>query len=115
MFRFSAATWNAHRLHYDTGFAKTVGYSDVVVQLHLHQAYLIRACTDLPDMHFELDELSIRVHQPAFPGSPLTVRGEVVGSSFVEGAPRWRVELRETGTKGEVYATGVAMIGPRSR
>lgn len=43
LFRFSAATWNAHRIHYDQAYARTEGYPDVLVQSHLHGCLLLHA------------------------------------------------------------------------
>ena len=46
LFRFSAATWNAHRIHYDTAYAASEGYPDVLVQSHLHACYLTNYVID---------------------------------------------------------------------
>jgi hypothetical protein len=43
LFRFSAATWNAHRIHYDEQYSKSEGYPGVLVQSHLHGSLLARA------------------------------------------------------------------------
>ncbi|MER7794807.1 acyl dehydratase [Streptomyces sp. NPDC097640] len=42
LFRFSAVSWNSHRIHYDTGFAASEGFPDVVVQSTLHGETLSR-------------------------------------------------------------------------
>ena len=42
LFRFSAVSWNSHRIHYDAGFAASEGFSDVVVQSTLHGETLTR-------------------------------------------------------------------------
>ena len=41
LFRFSAATWNPHLIHYDREYAQTEGYPDVLVQSHLHGCFLV--------------------------------------------------------------------------
>ncbi len=47
MFFFSAATYNGHRIHYDTGWAcDKEGYPAVLVQGPLQSALLARAVTD---------------------------------------------------------------------
>src|ERR1700759_5730688 len=47
LFFFSAATYNAHRIHYDKDWARNVeGYDDVIVQGPLQAAVLARAITD---------------------------------------------------------------------
>ncbi|GAA0899594.1 MULTISPECIES: hotdog family protein [Streptomyces violaceusniger group] len=42
LFRFSAVSWNAHRIHYDAEFAASEGFADVVVQSTLHGEMLGR-------------------------------------------------------------------------
>jgi hydroxyacyl-ACP dehydratase HTD2-like protein with hotdog domain len=42
LFRFSAVSWNSHRIHYDAEFAASEGFSDVVVQSTLHGQTLTR-------------------------------------------------------------------------
>lgn len=39
LFRYSAITWNSHRIHYDQKYAAEEGYPDVLVQSHLHGAF----------------------------------------------------------------------------
>ena len=46
LFAFSAATWNTHRIHSDPGYAASEGYPDVLVQSHLHAAFIMRALRD---------------------------------------------------------------------
>jgi hydroxyacyl-ACP dehydratase HTD2-like protein with hotdog domain len=43
LFRFSAVTWNPHRIHYDAPYAATEGYPGPLVQSHLHGAFLFEA------------------------------------------------------------------------
>jgi hydroxyacyl-ACP dehydratase HTD2-like protein with hotdog domain len=43
LFLFSAATANPHRIHYDQSYARSEGYPDVIVQAHLHAAFLYEA------------------------------------------------------------------------
>jgi 3-methylfumaryl-CoA hydratase len=38
LFRFSALTYNAHRIHYDRGYAQTEGYPGLVVHGPLQAA-----------------------------------------------------------------------------
>ena len=43
LFRYSAVTWNPHRIHYDRDYAVTEGYPNVLVQGHLHGAWILSA------------------------------------------------------------------------
>ena len=75
LFRFSALTYNAHRLHYDRDYAtKEEGYSGLVVHGPL-QAILLAdlAHRMFPDQAVE--SFAFRSNAPAFDNSPLQLRG----------------------------------------
>lgn len=78
VFRFSAVTWNSHRIHYDLRYAQEEGYPDVLVQSHLHGAYLASLCTSWMGTNGILRSLSTSVRKFAVPGDVLECRGEVV-------------------------------------
>src|SRR3546814_17257187 len=46
LFRFSAVTWNSHRIHYDIEWARHEGHKGVLVHSHLHAATALRPLTD---------------------------------------------------------------------
>jgi acyl dehydratase len=112
VFRFSAATWNTHRIHYDRGYAIAEGYPDVLVQSHLHGAFLTRYCTDWAGEQGRLLELGLRVRRFAVAGETLTVVGVVSSVERLRDArAAISLELTETrGSDGETCATGTARI-----
>ena len=65
VFRYSAATWNTHRIHYDREYARAEGYPDVLVQSHLHGALLARYATGWAGEEGRLTELALRVRRYA--------------------------------------------------
>ncbi len=73
VFRYSGATWNTHRIHYDQDYAASEGYPGVLVQSHLHGAFLTKYCTDFVGRTGRLVDLSLRVRKFAVAGEPLTV------------------------------------------
>jgi 3-methylfumaryl-CoA hydratase len=78
LFRFSALTGNAHRIHYDDGYTTgTEGYPGVVVQgplLAIYLAELVRAhITDRTIGGFEF-----RLARPVFVGDEIRVHGTPV-------------------------------------
>jgi len=112
IFRYSAATWNTHRIHYDKDYAIKEGYPNVLVQSHLHGAFLAKYCTDLVGADGTLVDLSLRVRKFAVAGETLIVQGTV--SAVREGdEARARVDLDLSETRasdGEVCVTGTATI-----
>ena len=88
LFRFSALTFNAHRIHYDRDYARDVeGYPGLVVQgpftaILLLDHYLRRN----PGVH--VSRFSFRARRPHFEGRPLALcaRGTELWSADGEGA-----------------------------
>jgi hydroxyacyl-ACP dehydratase HTD2-like protein with hotdog domain len=112
VFRFSGATWNTHRIHYDKDYAVAEGYPDVLVQSHLHGAFLTRYCTDLVGGDGRLASLSLRIRRFAVAGEELTVAGTVTAvTALGEDTASVELELTETrGSDGETCVTGEARI-----
>lgn len=78
LFRYSAATWNAHRIHYDTEHAReTEGHPDVLVQAHMHGAVAQQLLMDWLGTDGELVALGWRNTGRATPENPLSVEAEV--------------------------------------
>jgi 3-methylfumaryl-CoA hydratase len=75
LFRFSALTYNAHRIHYDTAYATAVeGHPGLVV----HGPLLALLCLELPRRHLPgrpVAELSFRARSPLYAGEAITVTG----------------------------------------
>ncbi|WP_136660662.1 hypothetical protein [Nitratireductor sp. XY-223] len=81
LFRFSALTFNSHRIHYDREYAmSTEGYSDLVVHGPLSAvllAELVRKHSKVP-----IRDFSFRAVRPLFANRPLHLRGEFHDGSF---------------------------------
>ena len=75
LFRFSALTYNAHRIHYDADYATGVeGHPGLVV----HGPLLALLCFELPRRHAprqQVTQLSFRAQSPVFVGQRCTVTG----------------------------------------
>ena len=80
LFRYSALTFNSHRIHYDQPYATSVeGYSGLVV----HGPLIASMLLDLAAHEFgqnALTQFSMRAASPAFTGEPLHLVGSVDGS-----------------------------------
>jgi 3-methylfumaryl-CoA hydratase len=77
LFRFSALTYNAHRIHYDRAFSTEVeGYPGLVVHGPLQAIALAELCRrNAPDRC--VATFTFRALRPAFDGSPLELRGRL--------------------------------------
>ena len=110
LFRYSAITWNTHRIHYDQRYAAEEGYPDVLVQSHLHGAFLTQLCTDWMGVRGELVKMELRVKRYAIPGDELTCRGKIIKKEVVDGQGLVHVQLEEVNQDGVVCAPGMAVI-----
>lgn len=110
LFRYSAITWNAHRIHYDQDYAAEEGYPGVLVHSHLHGAFLTQLCTDWMGSKGKLRELEMRMKSFAVSGATLTCRGRIVDLEREDSHGLVTVELEEVNEEGEVCAPGRAVI-----
>jgi 3-methylfumaryl-CoA hydratase len=89
LFRYSAVTFNAHRIHYDAAYATGVeGYPGLVVHGPLMATLMLDAFRD-EHPGATLRRFDFRALQPAFAGAPLSVGGEP------DGEGRARVWVRD--------------------
>jgi len=104
LFRFSALTFNAHRIHYDRPYAVTEeGYPGLVVHGPLTAALLLqllRRHCDRPVLNF-----SFRALAPLFDLGPVRLQGLLQGD---------RVELLAQGPDGTTALAATATLGEAS-
>lgn len=74
VFRYSAITWNAHRIHYDMDFARDAeGYTNAVQNGGLTMQLMLDAAVGkLPG---RLTGFSARLTRPLWVGDPVTIQG----------------------------------------
>lgn len=97
LFRFSALTYNAHRIHYDEAYATGVeGHQGLVVQGPL----LALLALELPRRHrrdARVVEFDYRLRRPAYAGSPVRALARV--------GERWELEVGVPGAPASLTAT----------
>lgn len=81
LFRYSAVTWNAHRVHYDEAWAKHEGHGGLLVHSHLHAANALRAVTGGLGPDWRLAHFSYRIVRPSTAGRVLRATAEVTSVS----------------------------------
>ncbi|MFJ2767270.1 hypothetical protein [Streptomyces sp. NPDC087300] len=110
LFRFSALTANAHRIHYDTPYCQDVeGYPGLVV----HGPLLVLLMLELVREHAPertVRSLSYRLREPLFVGEQLVAAGEPVTESGAEGDPAG-AELRIASRREERHASARVTFG----
>ncbi|MEU9291812.1 acyl dehydratase [Streptomyces sp. NPDC048275] len=106
LFRFSAVSWNSHRIHYDAGFAATEGFPDVVVQSTLHGETLTRYALAWAGPDSRLTAVSWRNQATAVADEPLTWTATV---RTVEGT-RLSLDVAITKADGTCCVTGAVEL-----
>lgn len=100
LFRFSALTANAHRIHYDQQYTTTVeGFPGLVVHgplLALYMSELARTQSDRPLRSFDF-----RLSKPVFVGDPIRAQGTPAADGDT-------AELSVISGAGTVHATATA-------
>lgn len=110
LFRFSAVTWNAHRIHFEREYARREGYEDVLVHSQLHGCFIAQAVTDWMGPLGRLVSFSWQNRAPAKLGTELVVNGVVRGGSFSNGEGRVDIDLEEHDERGALCASGSATV-----
>jgi 3-methylfumaryl-CoA hydratase len=76
LFRYSALTFNSHRIHYDTPYATgTEGYAGLVVHGPLQATLLLDLAHARAAPGLRLSRFEYRALAPTFAGLPLTING----------------------------------------
>lgn len=110
MFLFSAATYNAHRIHYDKSWAIDVeGYQGPLVQGPLQAALLARAVTDWMGGSGRLVTYSAQNRAVAFAGDQLDFVGTVTAKREEDGQALVDLEIRGE-REGELLMPGTATV-----
>lgn len=108
LFRFSAVTWNTHRIHYDTDYAKLEQHQDVLVQATMHGAFLMQMLQGFTGPRGRILSFKYSNRARAFPGEPLTYGGRVLKVDAGSGEIACEVWGRKA--DGTVCAPGSARV-----
>src|SRR5699024_9684575 len=106
LLRYSAITWNAHRIHYATAYAEHEGHPGLLVHSHLRAALAQRALDEWVEQPYRLTEFSYRLLRPATPGTALTYHCAFTSND--KGSAT--IEVKETMVDGSVGFSGIATI-----
>jgi 3-methylfumaryl-CoA hydratase len=94
LFRYSAALWLAHRIHYDRDYARSEGHPGPVVHGPLQGAYLIRLVEEwLAPVGGHITEMSYRHHRSASAGDTLVAKGRIASVEEDANVTRVRCEV----------------------
>lgn len=122
LFRYCGVTWNSHRIHFDKEYAASEGYPDVLVQSHLHGAFLTSLVSEFAGEESVIRRLYYSVRRFAIPGDVLHLDGVVTKVTERADETVFHLDIRETrpadGTtcaegEAEVVSLGRTALGDR--
>jgi len=94
VFRFSAVTWNAHRVHYDEPYATSVeGHQGLLVQAHLLASYLCEMLVAWAGPGGRITRLNYQVKAPVYVGTPIRCWGRPVPGRPADGCEAVDLEI----------------------
>lgn len=110
LFRYSAVTWNPHRIHFEEPYARSEGHDGVVVHSHLRAALAIRCVTEGLGPDWTVTDVDYRLRRPAY--APVTL----AYSARITAVERdsMTLELLEDHPSGEIGFEGTVTVGRRS-
>ena len=106
LFRYSAVTWNPHRIHIDESYARKEGHVGLALHSHLRAALALRCVTEGLGQRWQVTKVSYRLRKPVYAPAELTYTARVTA---VEGGSL-TLELLEENPSGEVGFEGTVQV-----
>jgi 3-methylfumaryl-CoA hydratase len=106
LFRYSAVTWNPHRIHFDASYALGEGHGGLALHSHLRAALALRCITEGLGPGWQVTGVAYRLRRPVYASADLTYTAQVTAA---DGASL-TLELIEENTSGEVGFEGTVWV-----
>jgi hydroxyacyl-ACP dehydratase HTD2-like protein with hotdog domain len=110
LFRYSAVTWNPHRIHFDAPYARGEGHRGIALHSHLRAALALRCVTEGLGPRWRVTKFTYRLRKPVYAPADLAYTARVTA---VEG-DTMTLEINEehpsgaAGFEGAVWVTKAA-------
>ena len=77
LFRYSAVTWNPHRIHFDEAYAHEEGHQGTALHSHLRAALALRCVTEGLGPEWRITQVAYRLRRPVYAPADLSYTAEV--------------------------------------
>jgi hydroxyacyl-ACP dehydratase HTD2-like protein with hotdog domain len=110
LFRYSAVTWNPHRIHFDAPYAHEEGHQGIALHSHLRAALALRCVTDGLGPHWRVTKFAYRLRKPVYAPADLSYTARVTATE----GDTMTLEITEDhpsatgGFEGTVWVTKIA-------
>ena len=106
LFRYSAATWNPHRIHFDESYAREEGHEGVALHSHLRAALAVRCVTEGLGPEWQVTRFAYRLRKPVYAPATLAYTARVAAAE----GDRLTVELTEQSPASDLGFEGTAWV-----
>jgi acyl dehydratase len=81
LFRFSAVTWNPHRIHFDERYAREEGHAGVALHSHLRAALALRCVAEGLGPGWHVTKVAYRLRKPVYAPADLAYTARVTATA----------------------------------
>jgi 3-methylfumaryl-CoA hydratase len=106
LFRYSAVTWNPHRIHVDESHARHEGHPGLALHSHLRAALALRSVTEGLGRDWRVTNVAYRLRKPVYAPADLAYSARVTA---VDG-DHMTLELVEQHPSGDVGFEGTVSV-----
>ena len=106
LFRYSAVTWNPHRIHFDEPYAREEGHAGIALHSHLRAALALRCVTEGLGTGWHVAKFAYRLRKPVYAPADLAYNAIVTAAED----DSMTLELIEQHPSGEVGFEGTVVV-----
>jgi hydroxyacyl-ACP dehydratase HTD2-like protein with hotdog domain len=106
LFRYSAVTWNPHRIHFDEPYAREEGHRGLALHSHLRAALALRCVTEGLGPQWRVTKFAYRLRRPVYAPADLAYTARVAATD----GDSMMLELTEQDPSGEAGFEGAVWV-----
>jgi hydroxyacyl-ACP dehydratase HTD2-like protein with hotdog domain len=106
LFRYSAVTWNPHRIHFDEPYAREEGHAGIALHSHLRAALALRCVTEGLGTGWHVAKVAYRLRKPVYAPADVAYTARVTAADDES----MTLELIEKHPSGEVGFEGTVQV-----
>jgi hydroxyacyl-ACP dehydratase HTD2-like protein with hotdog domain len=108
LFRYSAVTWNPHRIHFDQAYAGAEGHPGLALHSHLRAALALRCVTEGLGPEWRVTRITYRLRKPVYAPAELAYTARVTDT----GSDTMTLEIIEQHPTGDAAGfEGTVWVG----
>jgi hydroxyacyl-ACP dehydratase HTD2-like protein with hotdog domain len=106
LFRYSAVTWNPHRIHFDEPYAREEGHAGIALHSHLRAALALRCVTEGLGKEWLVTKVTYRLRKPIYAPADLAYTARVTATDD----DSMTLDLTEQHPSGDVGYEGTVWV-----